>query len=77
MQAYQCYLGVPGKVYVALNSSQSYFNKEAVLISDSCNTKKNVCNMGITQNVNAPQVGAHSSFSGLNSSTFPHLPTGL
>lgn len=47
------------QIYISMNSSQSFFKKEAVLISDSCGSETNICDITIqagADNVNQPQV---------------------
>ena len=47
------------QIYISLNSSQSFFKKEAVLISDSCGAENNICDITVQpgqDNVNQPQV---------------------
>ncbi len=47
------------QIYISMNSSQSYYIKEAVLISDSCGSQTNICDITIQAgeaNVNQPQV---------------------
>lgn len=47
------------QIYISLNSSQSFFKKEAVLISDSCGSQSNICDITVQagqDNVNQPQV---------------------
>ena len=46
------------QIYISMNSSQSFFKKEAVLISNSCGSQTNICDMTIqagADNVNQPQ----------------------